>query len=74
MTVAGNRFGAVDVLPLAATAREPATRMLVSARKGSRGPLRLLAPLVTHDAHGGFTEEIGALVTEPRALQCFGRR
>ena len=68
------RFGAVDVLPLAATAREPATRMLVSARKGSRGPLRLLAPLVTHDAHGGFTEEIGALVTEPRALQCFGRR
>lgn len=42
------RAGAVSLLPVAARAGAPAGRILVAARKGARGPLRLLAPLILH--------------------------
>ncbi len=45
--------GEIIVLPIASKAGEPARRVLVRARKGlKRGPLTLLAPLVSHDAEG----------------------
>lgn len=41
--------GEITVLPVASKPGEPARRVLVRARKGlKRGPLTLLAPLVTH--------------------------
>ncbi len=43
-------FGAVAVLPVAPRQGRPAQRVLVRARKGSRTPFRLLAPLVLHAA------------------------
>jgi len=43
------RAGAIAVRPLAPRAGRPAGRVLVQARKGARGPFRLLAPLVLHD-------------------------
>jgi tRNA1(Val) A37 N6-methylase TrmN6 len=43
------RAGAVAVLPLAARAGRPAGRVIVRARKDSRGPFTLAAPLVVHD-------------------------
>lgn len=42
--------GSVVVLPIAPRAGRPAGRILVSARKGGRGALRLMAPLVLHAA------------------------
>lgn len=54
-------FGAVTVLPVHARAGEQAMRVLVSARKGSRAPFRMLAALVLHDAAGAFTPEAAAL-------------
>ncbi|MBU3028967.1 tRNA1(Val) (adenine(37)-N6)-methyltransferase [Paracoccus marinaquae] len=42
------RAGAVTILPLAARAGREAGRILLTARKGARGPLRLLAPLILH--------------------------
>lgn len=54
-------FGEVGVLPVLPRAGEPAIRVLVAARKGSRAPFRLLAPLVLHDAAGGFTPEAAKL-------------
>lgn len=54
------RFGAVCVRPVHPRADEPAIRVLVSAVKGSRGPFRLLAPLVLHDEDGRFTPEAEA--------------
>jgi len=42
------RAGAVAVLPLAPRAGRPAGRVIVRARKDSRGPFRLAAPLVVH--------------------------
>ncbi len=43
------RFGAVDVLPIHPRAGDPAGRVLVRARKGSRGQLALLPGLVLHE-------------------------
>jgi tRNA1(Val) A37 N6-methylase TrmN6 len=44
-----SRAGAVEVLPLAARAGRPAGRFLLRARKGSRRPFMLHAPLVLHE-------------------------
>lgn len=44
------RAGAISVRPLAARAGQEAGRVIVTARKGARGPLRLLAPFVLHAA------------------------
>ena len=42
------RAGDMRILPLAAREGRAAGRVIVSARKGARGPLALLAPLVLH--------------------------
>lgn len=44
------RAGDVAVLPVAARAGRSAGRVIVVARKGARGPLRLLAPLLVHQS------------------------
>lgn len=46
----GVRAGAVTLLPIAAHHGREAGRVIVTARKGARSPLRLLAPLVMHQA------------------------
>lgn len=43
------RAGGITALPIAARPGRAASRVLVAARKGSRGPFRLLAPLVLHE-------------------------
>ncbi|MEM9011618.1 MAG: methyltransferase [Pseudomonadota bacterium] len=40
--------GDIAVLPLASRVGRPAGRVIVRARKGARGPLRLAAPLIVH--------------------------
>ncbi|WP_372799798.1 tRNA1(Val) (adenine(37)-N6)-methyltransferase [Paracoccus seriniphilus] len=42
------RAGAIAVLPIAARAGRQAGRVLLTAQKGARSPLRLLAPFVMH--------------------------
>ena len=55
------RFGACAVRPVHARAERDAIRILITAVKGSRAPLRLLPPLVLQDAAGRFTPEAAAL-------------
>lgn len=43
------RAGAVTVLPIAARKSREAGRIILTARKGARTPLRLLAPFVMHE-------------------------
>ncbi|QDL90630.1 methyltransferase [Paroceanicella profunda] len=45
----GTRAGHACVLPVTAREGRAAGRVIVTARKGGRGPFRLLAPLVMHD-------------------------
>lgn len=54
------RAGAVAILPVSARAGRSAGRVLLTARKGARTPLRLLAPFVMHaaDAHGRDQEDL----------------
>ncbi|WP_295045640.1 methyltransferase [uncultured Paracoccus sp.] len=54
------RAGAVAILPVTGRAGREAGRVIVQARKGARGPLRLLAPFVMHrePAHPGDREDL----------------
>jgi tRNA1(Val) A37 N6-methylase TrmN6 len=60
-------FGSVAVLPLAPRAGRDAHRVVIRARKGGRGPLRLLAPFVLHAAPQ-HTEGADDLTPEARAV------
>jgi tRNA1(Val) A37 N6-methylase TrmN6 len=55
-------FGAIAVLPLQPRVGRPARRVLLRARRGSRAPFTLLAPLVLHDGatHGGDGNDYSA--------------
>lgn len=56
-----SRFGEIQIRGVHPRQGQPAIRILVSALKGSGAALRLLSPLVLHDADGGFTPEAAAL-------------
>lgn len=66
--------GDIAVLPLQARVGRPAKRVIVTARKGARGPFRLAAPLVLHqgEAHRGdfvdFTPEAQAVLRDAAPL------
>jgi tRNA1(Val) A37 N6-methylase TrmN6 len=49
------RFGDLVILPLHAREDEAATRILLSGKRNSRAPLRVLPGLVIHQPDGGFT-------------------
>ena len=66
------RFGDVSVFPLFPKAGEPASRIIVTGRKGSRAGLRLLPGLVLHRPDGAYTAEAEAVLREGEAL-CVGR-
>ena len=63
-----DRCGAVTVLPLFPRAGEPAHRLLVAARKGSRAPMVLRRGLVLHGAGNAFTPEAEAVLRHGAAL------
>lgn len=69
------RAGDIAIRPLAAREGRAAKRVLVAARKGARGPLRLLAPLVLHagPAHledgDDFTATARAILRDAAALE-----
>lgn len=52
----------ITVLPLWPRRGEPASRVLILARKGSRAPFRLLPGLVLHEGTGGYTSEADAIL------------
>ncbi len=66
--------GDIAILPLQPRAMKPAKRMIVTARKGARGPLRLLPPLILHDgpAHvadgDDFSDAAQAILRDGAAL------
>lgn len=64
LTALHGKAGDIRVLPLSARSRREAGRVIVRARKGVVGPLKLLAPMILHsgDAHmhdqGSFLPEV----------------
>lgn len=62
------RLGGVEVLPIRPRESEPAKRVLVRARKGSRAALRLLKGLDLHEADGRFTPQADAIFRGEAAI------
>jgi tRNA1(Val) A37 N6-methylase TrmN6 len=63
------RFGALKVLPIHARPAMPAIRVLIQGVRGSRAPLKLLAPFFLHGPVGhGFTQEADAVLKRGAAL------
>lgn len=72
------RAGDIAVLPIAARSGRDAGRVIVQARKGARGALRLLAPFIMHngDAHlrdaENLSEKAQAVLRQAVALPLHG--
>ena len=62
------RAGGIVIFPLWRRAGQPASRVLVQARKQVAGPVRLAAGLTLHDADGRFTEAAEAILRGGGAL------
>lgn len=60
--------GSVTLLPLGARAGAPARRVLIGARRGGRGPARLLPPFILHEPDGAFTAQAEAVLRHAAAL------
>jgi tRNA1(Val) A37 N6-methylase TrmN6 len=63
------RFGAVTLFPLFPKDGEPAVRVILQAKKGSRAGLRLLPGLVLHEADGSYTAKAEAVLRHGEALE-----
>lgn len=74
------RFGAIELLPLAARAGRAPETFILRARLGRRTPFRLLAPLILHpgDGHGAdggtFRPEVEKVLRNAAPLPCLSAR
>lgn len=63
------KFGSVVIYPLWPRLGEPAKRVIVVARKGKRGPMRILPGLVIHKPHdNSYTPEAEAVMADTGGL------
>ncbi len=62
------RFGDIAVFPLFSKRGEPATRVIVQAKKGSKAGLSLWPGLLLHEDDGGYTAEAEAMLRGGKAL------
>ena len=65
------RFGSIIVLPIHPRVGAAANRVLVGARKGSRGPLKILPGFVLHGPDNSYTEQAEAVFRHGAALEFF---
>jgi tRNA1(Val) A37 N6-methylase TrmN6 len=72
LSLLDRRFGDIAVFPLFPKKGEPATRIIVQGRKGSRAGLRLLPGLVLHEGDGSYTAEAEAVLRGGEALHLGG--
>ncbi len=70
------RFGEVTVFPLFPKRGEPASRILVQAKKGSKAGLSLPPGLVLHEDDGRYTEAAESILRggEPLTAATSGKR
>ena len=63
-----DKAGEATIFPVQARAEAPAGRIVVRARKGGKGGVRLMPPLVLHEDGGGWTAAADALLRHGAAL------
>jgi len=64
--------GDITLFPLWPAAGRAAKRVVLVARKGTRGPTRLLSGLVLHGADGAYTPEAEAVLSGAAGLELEG--
>jgi tRNA1(Val) A37 N6-methylase TrmN6 len=69
LTLLDGRFGDIAVFPLFAKRDEPASRIIVQAKKGSRAGISLLSGLLLHEGDGRYTVEAEAVLRHGEALR-----
>ena len=64
-------FGHIKIFPLwpRRDMRSKGKRVIISAKKGSKAPLELMAGLVLHNDDGSFTKEAEAILRNAKALE-----
>jgi tRNA1(Val) A37 N6-methylase TrmN6 len=62
------RFGDIAVLPIYPREDETATRVLISGKRNSRAPLRILPSLIIHRQEGGFTSRAASIHSGDAAI------
>ncbi len=60
--------GDIRVFPLWPRAGVSAKRVIITARKGARGPSEILGGMVLHDDDGSFTQAARAVLIEGHSL------
>ena len=68
VTTLAGRFGALKLLPLYPRAGEAASRLVVTAVRGSKAPLSLLPGMVLHEKDGSWTLAAADILTGRKAL------
>ena len=67
---AESRFGALEIQPIHPFADQPANRMLLKGKKGSRKPLNLLPGIVIHRSDRSYQPDIEKVLRSPTGLCC----
>jgi tRNA1(Val) A37 N6-methylase TrmN6 len=66
------KAGEITVFPILPKAGKPARRVIVTARRGLKGPLTLAAGLVMHTGDGSFTHKAEAIMRYGAELDILG--
>jgi tRNA1(Val) A37 N6-methylase TrmN6 len=69
LALLNGRFGDIAIFPLFPKEGEPATRIIVQAKKGSRAGTSLLPGLILHEADGRYTPAAEAVLRGGSALE-----
>lgn len=69
-----SRFGGLTIFPLFPREGEPASRILIQGRKGSRAPLRIARGMVLHGSGNMFTPAANAILREGAELDLNSER
>ncbi len=64
----GGRFGGLAAFPLFSREGEPAIRVILQGRKGSRAPMTLLQGMILHESGRDFTPEAQAVLRDGKGL------
>lgn len=67
------RAGDISVFPIWPKRGRPARRVIVSARRGVKGPLHLMPGLLMHEEDGKFTGDVEDVMRHGRGLDIRGR-
>ena len=63
------RFGSLNIRPIHSHIKEPAIRILIEGRKGSKGDLQILPPLIVHKENKQFTKTVSLILREGLSLE-----